>query len=669
MRRWASPVAGVFFLVFSALGAEKTSPAAGATPQPPYNWRGIQGSGVFPAGGLVTEFWDLAADMRVEVKDQNGRVRTVDLPGKPGSRKNIVWRTTLPHWGQNAPVVVRDRVFVLCDEGWKHDAPVLVCLGAGDGKVLWQQLVDHLDAWPADRAAAGRKARAKTLEYWRTFMRAWNALYWDNERNGWQKPPEYRGRMLGPGQPEKWVGRSRQDLLDQAKAAGFAMPDEWRIGVSGGWRSRYYWRFSTPGIRDAYDTCNRNRYHWHPGWTSEGPYFGSTMGSVVSDGERVYAVTALDAAACFDLDGRRAWVADLDGRHVMNYPASAPGMIQNHMASPVLADDKLVYYHRDAACMYGLDKATGETAWKTESPRAPDDFRDWKYLGGRKPIGYQGHMGPGGTPVVMRLGQAAVVVSGHGLVVRVADGKLLGQVKLPKGTRVAKGKVLAEADQDCYGASYNSWVAHGEVLFYQPHAGLYAVRLGLQGERLTQELLWRLDAHVDSRNPNLVYREGRLYAKAAQGRRRGIAAIDPASGRILAWGRSSGGHDTSLAFGSEVAVWPTGYTGDKTEWKRSPAATPAHGMTTYAVVSLPELKQVGSGYLCPEAPAGDVRERHIAGIGTARAVWGNAGTTCWGNRVFIRNNDYLWCIGDPGTPYIPPERVLRTPETGRREDP
>jgi outer membrane protein assembly factor BamB len=628
-------------------------------PQPPYSWRGIDGSGVFPAKDLVSEFWDLAPDMLVEAKDRSGRAIKLDLPAKPGSRKNIVWRTALPHWGQNAPVVVKDRVFVMCDEGWKNDAPVLLCLDVNTGKILWQREVDHLDAWPADKAAEGRTWRAKDHEYWRAYMRAWNALYWDDVKNGWASKPEFRGRMIGPGQPENWVKASEQ-AIKQAKEAGFNMPEEWRVDVSGGWRSRYYWRVGTPQVMEVYNTCNKNRYHWYTGWTSEGPYFGSTMGSVVSDGQRIFAVTGLDAAACFDLDGKRLWVTDLEGKHILNYPASAPGYIQNHMSSPVLVDDKLVYYYRDGAVMYGLDAATGKIAWKTDAPKTADTHRDFGALGGKRPLGYQGHMGPGGTPVVMRLGGASVVVSGHGMAVRISDGKLLGQVHLPKGTPVAEGKEVVKAEEDYYGASYHSWAAHDDVLFYAPHGGLYAVQLGLDAEKLTQKVLWRLDAHVDSRDPNLVFHGGRLYAHASVEKRRGMVAIDAVSGKVLAWGPGTGGYTTSLGVAGDRAVWQAGYTGDGTEGKSDPATKPGHGMMRYVVVSLPDMKPLGSGYLCPEAPAGEVRDRHIARIGTARVVWGNAGVTCWGNRIFIRNNDYLWCIGDPSKAFVPPEAAMTT---------
>ena len=109
-------------LLFTAMAGWSADAPAGGNGQPPYSWRGINGSGVFPAQGIVTEFHDLASDVVISVKDAKKGERKLTLPGAPGSRKNIVWRTTLPHWEQNTPVAVKDRVFVLCEEGWKSDA-------------------------------------------------------------------------------------------------------------------------------------------------------------------------------------------------------------------------------------------------------------------------------------------------------------------------------------------------------------------------------------------------------------------------------------------------------------------------------------------------------------------------------------------------------------------
>jgi hypothetical protein len=58
-------------------------------------------------------------------------------------------------------------------------------------------------------------------------------------------------------------------------------------------------------------------------------------------------------------------------------------------------------------------------------------------------------------------------------------------------------------------------------------------------------------------------------------------------------------------------------------------------------------------------PSGEVAERHIAFLGTPYIGWGVAGITCRGNRIFIRSNDYLWCIGDPAKLFVPPEEVMR----------
>jgi len=139
--------------------AEK--PAA-SSPQPPYSWRGIEGQGVFPAKDLVTSF-------------------SADAEGKG---QNIVWRVALPNWGANAPIVLKDRVFVLCQEGVDIECPQLLCLDANTGKLLWQKPVDHLDAWPEAKAKEAKEMRRKEHLRWAKYMRWWNKLFWDSEREG-----------------------------------------------------------------------------------------------------------------------------------------------------------------------------------------------------------------------------------------------------------------------------------------------------------------------------------------------------------------------------------------------------------------------------------------------------------------------------------------------------
>jgi hypothetical protein len=82
-----------------------------------------------------------------------------------------------------------------------------------------------------------------------------------------------------------------------------------------------------------------------------------------------------------------------------------------------------------------------------------------------------------------------------------------------------------------------------------------------------------------------------------------------------------------------------------------------NGVVTYTVVGVPDLRPRGNGYLWPEKPTGEIAERHIAALGTPRLTMSNSGLSCWGNRIFIRDNDYIWCIGDPAKPFVPPEQV------------
>jgi hypothetical protein len=72
-----------------------------------------------------------------------------------------------------------------------------------------------------------------------------------------------------------------------------------------------------------------------------------------------------------------------------------------------------------------------------------------------------------------------------------------------------------------------------------------------------------------------------------------------------------------------------------------------------------DLKPLGRGHLWAEALTGDIAQRHIAALGHVRLAENNSAPTCWGNRIFIRNNDYLWCIGDTEKPWAPGEATTK----------
>ena len=633
------------------LGAASALSAADGPLQPPYSWRGIEGTGVFPARGLVTTFCDYPAEMARDTIVSEA-VAKAKLSCKPGNRQNIVWRTLLPHWGHNAPVCVKDKVFLLCGEAWKSDAPLLVCLDVQDGKILWQHPVDHMDAWPEEKAKLGRECRAKELKRWRGHMIWWNRFYWDNQKHA---------PAMDDGSEADW-----NKLLAEAKEDGWEFPpfaQKIMAGPAdcgnGAARYRYGLRFNRgtgqPTDRSLvanYKRCNDERYYWYPGWTSEGPFYGSTMGSVVSDSERVYAVTTFGAMAAFDFEGNRKWIVDLaPARQKQNLPCTSGGYHHFQMASPVLADGLVIHFFRDAGTMYAVESSTGKLKWHATSP----SIQEGRY------VGYSGHMGPGGTPVVMRLPDAkaggkttTVAISGNGMVVRASDGKKLEMIRLPSPAGAEKQKKDDDADAaddakpDSNGPSstYNSWTAWRDVLYAEHSRGwVYAIKLALDGDALKQEMLWRSSESGDSRDPNLVYHDGRLYCGPFG--KKGWAALDAATGRALASGPRPAGYSTSLGVADgKVVMRSSGWSGGNARY------------TTYSILSLADLKAVGTGLLVQPKPQGEVAERHIAFLGTPYIAWGVGGITCWGNRIFIRSNDYLWCIRDTARQFVPPEQIV-----------
>jgi hypothetical protein len=71
----------------------------------------------------------------------------------------------------------------------------------------------------------------------------------------------------------------------------------------------------------------------------------------------------------------------------------------------------------------------------------------------------------------------------------------------------------------------------------------------------------------------------------------------------------------------------------------------------FDVIDRESGKTVGKGFLAEPRPEGEVLERHIKLWGLPEIQFGRTHGSCWGNRIFIRSHDYLWCIGDPQQPW------------------
>lgn len=65
---------------------------------------------------------------------------------KPLISPAIKWQVPVANHGNGSPLVIGNRVLVISEPGWKHDFPLLQCFDVATGKLLWEQLLDHLSA-------------------------------------------------------------------------------------------------------------------------------------------------------------------------------------------------------------------------------------------------------------------------------------------------------------------------------------------------------------------------------------------------------------------------------------------------------------------------------------------------------------------------------------------
>ena len=129
------------------------------------------------------------------------------------------------------------------------------------------------------------------------------------------------------------------------------------------------------------------------GWKADGHYeahfgiVGFATPSPVSDGKHVWVWCGNSVAACYDLDGKRRWITRVDAGEL------------SYTASPALAAGTFaVFLHH----LTGLDAATGKVRWKQKKVNASN-----------------------GAVLAARIAGVDVFVSAMGDIVRADDGKLL----------------------------------------------------------------------------------------------------------------------------------------------------------------------------------------------------------------------------------------------------
>ncbi len=256
---------------------------------------------------------------------EGSRVFTDVKPPTVFSGADITWKVALPDkgWGNSSPVVVGDRIFLLCEfDESVNEYPSLVCMSAKDGSVLWKALLDHTPL-----LANGAQVKA-----------AWTALLDDLRlraevnailaKHG--KTPEIEAKAKGKGYSINHKNQIRREDSNSLKAekdiaaSGGLMLESWREGRASG------------GDSDC---------------------VGHAYATPVTDGERVYVQTAFGGFFCFDLSGKRLWstvsIGQL-GEYCRN--GRSPILYKSLMLSDITNKVR------------AFDKLSGKLLWSDDTP-------------------------------------------------------------------------------------------------------------------------------------------------------------------------------------------------------------------------------------------------------------------------------------------------------------
>jgi len=246
-------------LTGTLFAAEPTTPAW-------TGFRGPEGAGVWPNAKPPT-VWDGA------------------------SGKNIRWKAPLANWGYGQPVVLKGKVFVMSEPGWKHDWPLLQCFDIATGKMFWEKELNTLDLLP-DLPATEKAELKQAIADVFTYDREWYLARWEYS----QKTPEgiasgaKRLKGLGYLLPDNPAPQTFAEVAAKGATMDPAREDLRKKQTQAlgkiGW-ARDAWR--------------------HAGYASGLMCIGHVYPTPVTDGERLYIATGCSSFWCFDLEGKLIW--------------------------------------------------------------------------------------------------------------------------------------------------------------------------------------------------------------------------------------------------------------------------------------------------------------------------------------------------------------------------
>jgi outer membrane protein assembly factor BamB len=403
----------------------------------------------------LTTVAGLSADWVGYGGPNGSRVYPQAKPPTTFGKNDIAWTVKLPDWGHGSPIVIGEKVFLLCEftEGVEH-YPSLVCLSAKDGKLLWKALLDHTPVLP--NGAAIKKA-------WETVMTDWG-----------------KRRVLI--QAYEASGKSA-DKLPAIEAAGYEYDPRWNRLLP---KDKNHLKSELALMRQGGFALETWRQSLGSGNTIS--CVGQAHATPMSDGERVYVQTAFGGFFCFDLAGKLLWCAAVPGQ---------AGEYCRNGRSPILYKNLLLSDITNK--VRAFDKLTGTLLWSDDGPAK---------IGGEGASTIV-------SPAILTVAGKDILYAAGNCAYLLPDGKRL----TVEGWKDYGMQTLVKHDERdvvffCGSGEHCGWTDKGgDNATYRPPA---AVRFRLEGDSLNATVLWNGKdlggkETAGGNSPWMLYHAGKFY--------------------------------------------------------------------------------------------------------------------------------------------------------------
>ena len=527
---------------------------------------------------------------------------------------NVVWRSPMPAPSFAQPIVVGEKVFTMADPN------ILVCVNVHNGKILWQAEIDHTTVMAPEMREKARAEKKFIADLRRGFGRWWEAqIAFDKKiaaKNVTVSAIKIVLDMEAEGEDED-MDLASPGVNAAIKTEYVALTKEKQEKSYGDLKGYHCGIALTPGTPLTKRLLHANHafdLYVTDGWGE--PWTTLTFATPVSDGSNVYVTTMNNAVAAVGLDGSIRWLV-WGHNEKRNVPGrqwyAGTGTGTRFCASPLLIDEKLIVNQNGEIRAYKA--ATGKKIWGVYNPHNVAGQFPWRPAPEATSPAWTTLTLPDG-------GKMPVITDGGGLLFRADDGVIV--CRKMKGTW---------SQTPIFAGDMYIWRRCGPAV--PDPRGVQRLK-AVSRDKVEVENVWSVERSGSGGGGSDAYHNGRLLLVNQ--------VIDSLTGKteLLYPALSTGKHEVKVDCGC-----PSPIIAGRHEY--------CFGRGGDAWVF--DIRGGSVNTIRPAYSDNRVNEEQewvwrYGWLGNQQ----NSSPCAQANRIFWRSKGYLWCFGDPKTPFPAPRR-------------